>query len=313
MFAVAASPTAAGMRRIDGYCPTQERDHECRMHSPCVLNVGRLGCSPNRGGTHDQVDCIPPMDAHSPKCSGGTGISPDCERGHAGCQPGPSWECLGIHGLRRCHGSRDGEIGDAITFTFSGDCLTPGGGADSDMANIVGPHDAADGIGYLGQPISSTGSWSTWGSYGSFGPNDWYGTPGPGPASSVTAVLLGIPPAGVNSPINAGVPLTPGDQIASFEVNNGPPAGTTIAIVWDGAPASAPDAQMPAWLQSYGRSGSQSCRPGWSPSWAQWAVAATGGSVCNRTVFWNGSAWMQSPSQGWGASDPSQTTAWDGR
>ncbi len=204
-------------------------------------------------------------------------------------------------------------IGDAITFTFSGDCLTPGGGGDSDMANIVGPHDAADGIGYLGQPISSTGSWSTWGSYGSFGPNDWYGTPGPGPASSVTAVLLGIPPAGANSPINAGVPLTPGDQIASFEVNNGPPAGTTIAIVWDGAPASAPDAQMPAWLQSYGRSASQSCRPGWSPSWAQWAVAATGGSVCNRTVFWNGSAWMQSPSQGWGASDPSQTTAWDGR
>lgn len=66
------------------------------------------------------------------------------------------------------------------------------------------------------------------------------------------------------------------------------------------------------WLQSYGRTESETCREGWHASWAEWAVDKTGGWVCNRTVFWNGSTWVQNPNAVWGPINPDQTTAWVG-
>ena len=66
------------------------------------------------------------------------------------------------------------------------------------------------------------------------------------------------------------------------------------------------------WFQSYGRASDATCRPGWHASWAEWAVPSTGGWVCNRTVYWDGSAWMQNPDWAWGAIDPALTSAWDG-
>ena len=68
----------------------------------------------------------------------------------------------------------------------------------------------------------------------------------------------------------------------------------------------------PPWLQSYGRLQTDTCRAGWHPSWAEWAVTKTGGWVCNRTVFWNGSAWVQNPDAVWGSINPGATTIWDG-
>ena len=85
----------------------------------------------------------------------------------------------------------------------------------------------------------------------------------------------------------------------------------TSGVFGGGGNGSAPDAPPP-WLQSYGRTQSQTCKEGWSSSWAEWAIGKTGGWVCNRTVFWNGSAWVQNPDAVWGEADPTRTTPWDG-
>lgn len=66
------------------------------------------------------------------------------------------------------------------------------------------------------------------------------------------------------------------------------------------------------WLQSYGRTAHELCREGWHASWAEWAVDKTGGWVCNRTVFWNGSTWVQNPNAVWGPMNSNQTATWDG-
>ncbi len=68
----------------------------------------------------------------------------------------------------------------------------------------------------------------------------------------------------------------------------------------------------PPWLQSYGRRESEICRDGWHSSWAEWAINKTGGWVCNRTVFYNGSTWVQNPNEVWGSSHPADNAAWDG-
>lgn len=68
----------------------------------------------------------------------------------------------------------------------------------------------------------------------------------------------------------------------------------------------------PPWLQSYGRTEGNICRLGWHASWAEWATSTTGGWVCNRTIFWNGSSWVQNPSAVWGITNPSETSSWDG-
>lgn len=48
--------------------------------------------------------------------------------------------------------------------------------------------------------------------------------------------------------------------------------------------------------------------PGSFASWAQWATSVTGGWVCNRVVYWNGTQWMQAPS----LEDSSIAVPWDG-
>jgi hypothetical protein len=50
--------------------------------------------------------------------------------------------------------------------------------------------------------------------------------------------------------------------------------------------ATAADAPpIPDWFQAYGRFGADAtCLEGWTPSWAMWAVPATGGWVCERSI-----------------------------
>lgn len=77
---------------------------------------------------------------------------------------------------------------------------------------------------------------------------------------------------------------------------------TTQTSTYDPAP----------WLQSYGRSESETCRQGWHSSWAEWAIEKTGGWVCNRTVFWNGISWVQNPDAFWGPANHVANAEWDG-
>jgi hypothetical protein len=74
---------------------------------------------------------------------------------------------------------------------------------------------------------------------------------------------------------------------------------------------AAPPPPPPPWLQAYGRTEGGVCKSGWSASWAAWAISATGGWVCNRTIFWNGSSWVQNPNVVWGVANPAETSAWD--
>ncbi len=86
----------------------------------------------------------------------------------------------------------------------------------------------------------------------------------------------------------------------------------TIATGGGGDGASASSRTPPPWLQSHGRTQHEKCRTGWHPSWAEWAVDKTGGWVCNRTVYWSGSTWVQNPNAVWGTTDLSQNASWDG-
>ena len=82
-----------------------------------------------------------------------------------------------------------------------------------------------------------------------------------------------------------------------------------IQIIGDTVPVEEEGSGPPVWWQSVGRSAGGTCDSGWGPSWAQWAVPVTGGPVCNRVVFWNGSRWMQSSS----LEDTTNAVMWDGK
>lgn len=88
---------------------------------------------------------------------------------------------------------------------------------------------------------------------------------------------------------------------------------TVTGVAPSPSPTTASSDSLPPWLQSYGRLPAQGCKPGWHASWAEWAVAKTGGWVCNRTVYWNGSEWMQDPDSIWVAANSTEATVWDGQ
>lgn len=53
----------------------------------------------------------------------------------------------------------------------------------------------------------------------------------------------------------------------------------------------------PPWYQSYARGAANDvCESGWLPSWDSWPHGHTGGWVCNRKLFYNGSEWVFGPS-----------------
>ena len=83
---------------------------------------------------------------------------------------------------------------------------------------------------------------------------------------------------------------------------------TSSGSTSSGSTSSAPT----PWLQSYGRTEGNICGLGWHASWAEWATSTTGGWVCNRTVFWNGSSWVQNPNAVWGITNLAETSSWDG-
>jgi hypothetical protein len=44
----------------------------------------------------------------------------------------------------------------------------------------------------------------------------------------------------------------------------------------------------PSWYESYGRPSADAvCLEGWTPSWAQWMNAGTGGFTCDRETYWD--------------------------
>ena len=85
-----------------------------------------------------------------------------------------------------------------------------------------------------------------------------------------------------------------------------------LSISYGGGSEPVVSNSPPPWLQSYGRAQQETCQIGWHASWAEWAVPTSGGWVCNRTIFWNGTAWVQNPNFVWGLMDPSETRARDG-
>lgn len=115
------------------------------------------------------------------------------------------------------------------------------------------------------------------------------------------------PAAGVSSPFSV-----------TFTLSTSIPIGTVTNIrLWDGVvfgnpiPVTivAPSHKPPPWWQSTGRTADSACPLGWGASWAAWAQPVTGGWVCNRVVFWNGTRWMQ-------AADLDNThdaAIWDGK
>ncbi len=77
-------------------------------------------------------------------------------------------------------------------------------------------------------------------------------------------------------------------------------------------PSGSTSSARTPWLQSYGRTEANICRLGWHASWAEWATSTTGGWVCNCTIFWNGSSWVQNPNAVWGITNLAETSSWDG-
>ncbi len=81
--------------------------------------------------------------------------------------------------------------------------------------------------------------------------------------------------------------LSQGTYVAAFEMFA---ASHTIYTLQNGAVGGSPSSTQspPDWMQAYGRAQAESCRAGWSSSWARWPNAGTGGFVCNRTLTWQG-------------------------
>lgn len=85
----------------------------------------------------------------------------------------------------------------------------------------------------------------------------------------------------------------------------------SVSITVAGGSSNAGDTPPP-WLQAYGRHQADTCRVGWHPSWAEWAVDKTGGWVCERTIMWDGTTWIQNRDAVWGTYDPSLNSPWSG-
>lgn len=133
------------------------------------------------------------------------------------------------------------------------------------------------------------------------------------------AVATGALPPGLTLASNgslSGTPTTAGSYTFTVSATNSQGTATTssitITVSGGGGNATAPASGPAPWLQSYGRVQSDACRAGWHASWAEWAVDKSGGWVCNRTVFWNGSSWAQNANEVWGPSNPADSAAWDG-
>lgn len=141
-----------------------------------------------------------------------------------------------------------------------------------------------------------------------------------GTAPITFSVASGALPSGLtltSAGVLGGTPTSAGTYTFTVDATNSAGSDSTsaltITISVDGTPADSIVEAGPApWLQSHGRPSHEDCPPGWHPSWAEWAVPSTGGWVCNRTIFWHGSAWMQSPDAVWGTTNPAAIRLWDG-
>ena len=103
-----------------------------------------------------------------------------------------------------------------------------------------------------------------------------------------------------------------GGRVYDVEMWNGVALTSAEVAALIAPTAGQSDGGPPPWLQSYGRTQGGVCKTGWHASWAEWATSVTGGWVCNRTIFWNGSSWVQNPNAVWGIANPAETARWDG-
>jgi len=113
---------------------------------------------------------------------------------------------------------------------------------------------------------------------------------GPPGATSVNAALFTSYPAtfsGWPQTFVVSPSLTQGTYAAAFELFGGSHTIYTLQYGPIGGSSSSTQS-LPDWMQAYGRAQAESCRSGWSSSWARWPNAGSGGFVCNRTLTWQG-------------------------
>jgi hypothetical protein len=158
-------------------------------------------------------------------------------------------------------------VGDTIIITMNAGCTDPAGY----IWNLNGTRLVDDtGSGFLSQPSSivNPGENNSQSGY----VDDWYVYYAGSGTTVVTTTLLGTD--------GAGNPLVPGSVVASFGRNG----AAKSLITWRGG-VSESHRDLTLWHQSTGRAAGASCPDGWSASWEEWAVAGTGGAVCQRDLY----------------------------
>ena len=109
-------------------------------------------------------------------------------------------------------------------------------------------------------------------------------------ATTINTSLFSTSPApftGFPASFTVSSSLATGTYAGAFQLSAS--TTTTYSLQYGSSGGSTSSAQSPPdWLQGYGRSQGESCRTGWSESWAQWPNSGVGGFVCHRTVTWQG-------------------------
>ena len=154
--------------------------------------------------------------------------------------------------------------GDTLTFTLADGCTDPW-----NLYNLTSSTGGSNIPGYLSlddedQSIGcredgNAGRWCVWG------------------PDVVPTTLLAVNDEG------GGAPLAQGVHLANLNDDN----DTEFWILYgtEPSPSAGGGSAIPSWVQAYGRASMDAtCEDGWNPSWQEWAVAVTGGWVCERSI-----------------------------
>lgn len=207
---------------------------------------------------------------------------------------------------------------------------TAAGGAGTGVTPVGAGADGT-GSGGIGSSMVQAGSngqtWAAGGQGGTAGGRagsggSGYGGGGGGGNEVTYGITYGNGGGGggsfVDSVLGSGAtfaPLTGSGGLANSAGAAGSITVTITGAVWSSTPSGndASSGPLPGpWMQAYGRVAGGTCRAGWHASWAEWAITKTGGWVCNRTIYWSGSRWYESPDAVWGALTSGDVTPWNG-